>query len=243
MPRKLNGFERMWNAYPTGSVDDVKKMIGGDTTAKWILNTCVIRVCRALNYAGHPIPHGFAGLATLRGADGMRYAIRVEEIRKYLMHMYGPPVLTESRNPPRDGVPETFKGIAGIILFQVKGWADATGHVDLWDGEVCRHLDYFHKAHQIMLWPVAWNGEVKLTPGELPVALGASVGMGGQNRPEDVARVQALLDAAGHEIGPADGVISRPTIAGIMAFQKQFLDLPDGKVDPNGRTWRRLNGL
>src|SRR5262245_4829559 len=119
MPRKLSGFERMWNAYPApgGEASEAKKIIGGDVDVEWITNTCVIRVSRSLNYAGHPIPYGFDGLTTVRGADGLRYAIRVEEFRKYLTFMYGPPAFTEDRDPPREGAPASFEGKTGIIGF------------------------------------------------------------------------------------------------------------------------------
>jgi hypothetical protein len=245
MPRKLTGFERMWNAYPApgGSAEDAKKMIGGAVNAKWITNTCVIRVARALNYAGHPIPQGFAGLTTIAGADGMRYAIRIEEFRKYLTHMYGPPAVSEIRKQLSPDVPPALAGQTGIIAFLVKGWADATGHVDLWDGEYCRHSQYFEKASQILLWRVEPTGEAKIAPGTFPVPLVGSVGQGGKNRPADVARVQALLDARGFEIGPADGVMGPHVIEAILALQKPFLEAPDGRVDPNGRTWRELNGM
>lgn len=245
MPRKLTGFERMWNAYPVpgGTADEAKRMIGGDVNATWLSNTCVIRVSRSLNYAGHPVPQGFAGLSTARGADGMRYAYRVEEFRKYLTQVYGPATFVEERDPPRDGVPEGFVGQTGIIGFLVKGWADATGHFDLWDGEECRSHGYFDKAFKMLLWRVASSGDAKLAPGTSPVPLVASVGRGGQNRPEDVARVQALLDARGLPVGPADGIVTERTIAAITELQSRFLKAADGRVDPNGRTWRELNGL
>lgn len=245
MPKKLTGFERMWNAYPApgGTADDAKKVVGGGVLAKWISNTCVVRVSRAMNYAGHPIPSGFPNLTTVRGADGMRYALRVEEMRRYLTHVYGPANVAETRKEPRDEIPEAMKGQLGIIVFLVTGWSDATGHIDLWNGEDPRHGAYFHKASQIFLWNVATSGEAKLEPGTFPVPLTASVGKGGRNYPEDVARVQALLDARGIEVGPADGVLTPATIEGIVAIQKRFLESPDGRVDPNGRTWRELNGL
>lgn len=245
MPRKLTGFERMWNAYPApkGESAEAKRIIGGDVDAPWLTNTCVVRVSRSMNYAGHPIPRGFSGLSTVRGADGMRYAFRVEELRKYLVHTYGPPTFSEDRNPPRDGVPKSFEGQTGIICFRVKDWSDATGHVDLWDGQAARHNQYFHKSYSVLLWRVEPNGEAKLAAGAEPVPISASVGQGGVNKPEDVARVQALLDARGFDPGPADGVVGPRTIGAIADFQKRFLRSADGRVDPDGRTWRELNGL
>ena len=36
----------------------------------WITNTCTIRLSHALNYSGHPVNRGVAGLNTVSGADG-----------------------------------------------------------------------------------------------------------------------------------------------------------------------------
>jgi len=33
------------------------------------------------------------------------------------------------------------------------------------------------------------------------------------------------------------------TIQAIADLQRRFLSTVDGRVDPNGRTWRELNGL
>ncbi len=234
----------MWNAFPApkGSAEDAKKMIGGDVFAPWLLNTCVIRVSRSMNYAGHLVPQGFAGLSTVRGADGLRYAFRVEEFRKFLTFTYGPPSFTEDREPKAEP-PQSFIGETGIICFRVKGWSDATGHVDLWDGSAVLHSAYFNKAYSILLWSVPTMGEPKMAPGADPVPIAASVGKGGANKPEDVARVQSLLDARGFEVGPSDGIVGPRTTAGIEAFQKRFLTSVDGRVDPLGRTFRELNGL
>lgn len=245
MPRKLSGFERMWNAYPApgGTADEAKAMIGGDAAGNWLTNTCVIRVSRALNYAGHPLPQGFPGLSTVRGADGMRYAFRVEELRKYLTHVHGPPDFAVERASPAADPPEPICGKYGIIVFQVRGWLDATGHVDLWDGAECRHKSYFERSHRILFWRVASCGDTRIAPGTTVVPLTASVGRGAPNRPDDVARVQALLDARGLEVGPADGVMTQAVSDAISTFQKRFLAAADGRVDPDGRTWRELNGL
>lgn len=245
MPRKLTGFERMWNAYPApnGEAAEAKGIIGGDVNAEWLTNTCVIRVSRSLNYSGHPIPSGFKGLSTARGADGMRYAFRVEEFRKYLLFMYGPPSFSEEREPLRAEPPASFVGQAGVICFRVKGWVDATGHIDLWDGEKCCHAEYFAKSHSVQLWSVARGGDARLAPGAESVPISGSVGQGGKNEPQDVARVQALLDARGFEPGAADGSVGPRTIGAIVEFQRRFLKVTDGRVDPNGRTWRELNGL
>ncbi|MEZ4314658.1 MAG: T6SS effector amidase Tae4 family protein, partial [Polyangiaceae bacterium] len=166
-----------------------------------------------------------------------------EEFRKYLAYAYGPATLSVDRPQTSDEVPQSFRGQTGVICFRVKTWSDATGHFDLWDGNACRHHAYFGLAYQILLWRVERSGDAKLAPGSQPVPLSGSVGHGGTNKADDVARVQALLDARGFEIGPADGVMGPRTLQGILDFQRRFLKVADGRVDPNGRTWRELHGL
>ena len=73
--------------------------------------------------------------------------------------------------------------------------------------------------------------------------LKGSVGMGGANSRDDVITIQTLLKKAGSEPGKIDGVCGTRTILAITNFQKKFLPAPDGRVDPGGATWRRLNGI
>jgi|SRR5271157_1053134 len=69
-----------------------------------------------------------------------------------------------------------------------------------------------------------------------------SVGAGGKNFHDDVGTVQALLSKSGVNPGLVDGVCGAKTIAAITAFQKKFLPVPDGRVDPGGITWQKLIG-
>ncbi len=245
MPRKLSGFERMWNVYPApvGEAAEAKSIIGGGANVGWIDNTCVIRISRCLNYAGHPVPQGYKGLETVGGADGLRYAYRVTELDAYLRASYGAPSISEDRDPPSPIAPESFAGQKGLVCFHVKGWSDATGHFDLWDGARPRHAEYFAGASSVMLWRVASDGTTHLGEGARPVPIDKSVGQGGDNDREDVARVQSLLAARGFDAGPADGLLGPRTMAAIVAFQTAMGKVTDGRVDPNGRTWRDLNGL
>ncbi len=150
-------FEKLWNAYPTGEADEVKKLIGGGVAGDWVTNTCAIRMSRSFNYADQVIPksHKFddgSKMNTTFGSDKKRYAYRVREFRKYLDALYGKPDLVHDN--PGDGgpVPEDFKKHKGIIVFEVKIWTDATGHIDLWDGKDCAGHAYFDKARQVALW-------------------------------------------------------------------------------------------
>jgi hypothetical protein len=138
----LPSFSSLWANYPNGDPDAVKSMIGGHVNATWITNTCVIRLCYALNHSGYHV-HGDSGLHVVSGKDGLMYGYRVAEFKPYLEHHFGA--------PRRFGTGAQ----TGIICFEVHGWSDATGHFDLWDGGQCRHEGYFDKASAVWLWPCA----------------------------------------------------------------------------------------
>lgn len=70
----------------------------------------------------------------------------------------------------------------------------------------------------------------------------ASVGAAGRNRRADVEIVQHLLIQNGMNPGPVDGICGLRTTRAILDFQAGFLARPDGRVDPNGTTWRHLAG-
>lgn len=143
--RRLPSFDAIWNAFPHGTAAEVKQLIGGNVNADWITNTCTIRVSRALNYAGFAIPSTVPGLNTVRGGDRKRYAYRVAELRRYLRAVLGRPTVSGTD-------PALFAGKKGIIMFEVRGWSDATGHFDLWDGEQPAYSEYFDRAHLVQLW-------------------------------------------------------------------------------------------
>ena len=227
----------MWDAYPNplGTPEEAKATIGGQALAETIDNTCVLRLSRAFNYSGNPIPKSSTDeIATIRGADGLNYALRVRELARYLRRKYGPPTVEHDYPPPGGGdIPASFKGRQGVIVFEVEGWTDATGHVDLWNGARCRHNAYFNRAQHVMLW------EVEDVPAQ---CIRGSVGRGGKNEHDDVELVQQLLADNGLDPGAIDGVVGPRTIAAIERFQSAFLARPDGRVDPDGRTFRQLLG-
>lgn len=75
--------------------------------------------------------------------------------------------------------------------------------------------------------------------------IGASVGRGGTNRPDDVRTIQKLLNE--HSLPPlraldVDGYAGQQTIDAIAHFQSVKVGLkdPDGRVDPGGKTLRML---
>ncbi len=235
---QLNNFDKMWDAYPNPgeSAEAAKQTVGGRAVAGKIDNTCVLRISRAFNYSGNPIP-GTANdeILTIKGGDGRNYALRVREFTRYLKRKYGPPDLVKDYPRPGSGeIPEAFMGRQGVIIFDVKGWTDATGHADLWNGTKCRHHGYFNKASSVMLW---------LVDDELPHQLSSSVGQGGANQYDDVTLVQNMLADNGIDPGAVDGACGPKTIAAVREFQGRFLTNPDGRIDPGGRTWNELLGL
>lgn len=234
----LRNFEEMWLAYPNPgqSSSAAKATIGGRVDADWIKNTCVVRVSRALNYSDQPIPQSSNDeIVTVTGADNLNYALRVREFSKYMDRVYGPATLHHEYEGGQGGaVPPSFVGREGIIMFDVDGWSDATGHFDLWNGGRCRHAAYFNRASSVSLWEA---------DGVAPPRLGGSVGRGGRNTDADTRTVQQLLIDRGEQPGRVDGDCGPRTIAAIESFQRGFLSRPDGRVDVDGRTWRELNEL
>lgn len=239
MSEALHNFDEMWSAYPCpgGAGEEAKRMIGGAVDAAWITNTCVVRVSRALNYSGNLVPSVSGDeILTVKGADARHYALRVAEFGAYLRRRYGPPGHTHRYGPQRGGAaPAALAGRRGLICFDVSTWSDATGHFDLWDGVACRHHAYFELADAVHLWDVRPNAR--------PRTLSGSVGEGGRNLSADVLAVQDRLAHFGVDPGAVDGADGPQTRAAIRAFQGRFMGAPDGRVDPNGRTWRELLGL
>lgn len=78
--------------------------------------------------------------------------------------------------------------------------------------------------------------------------IGASVGTGGVNRPDDVKTVQSLLNLNLAHLAPlprldVNGQCGPATVEAITEFQRNVMGaaLPDGRVDPDGRTLVKLS--
>jgi peptidoglycan hydrolase-like protein with peptidoglycan-binding domain len=76
----------------------------------------------------------------------------------------------------------------------------------------------------------------------------ASVGRGGANRRNDVQVVQSLINQNIGQLVPlaplrVDGIAGPSTISAIEEFQRRIVKLAmaDGRIDPNGPTWQKLN--
>lgn len=226
----LPDFRLLWLAYPRGTSTDVKARIGGNVDKDWITNTCAIRTSHAFNYAGAKIPTG-AGMSTVSGGDGLRYAFRVAELNRYLTKKYGAATRIVAREAGSISAAD-FADIQGIICFEVDSWSDATGHFDVWNGERCAGHDYFTLAHRVSVW------EAKTT--SKPFFLSKNVGPGQPNLKKDVKVVQKLLNLHCADAGHEDGDFGPKTEYAVRRFE-QWYDLPvDGLIEPTGPTFALL---
>lgn len=142
----LPPFGLLWANYPTDrDPEAIKRKIGGRVNLPWITNTCTIRVSYAFNHAGSPIPRRHPSLSTVEGGDGYWYAFRVREFRRYLEQEFKRADVTGTSE-------QAFQGHKGVILFDVAGWSDATGHIDVWDGTQTRYAEYWRLAKAVLLW-------------------------------------------------------------------------------------------
>jgi hypothetical protein len=152
-------WSSLWNEYPdyiNYTSKQVKQEIGGAVADDWITNTCAIRLSRTLNYNGVPVPGNFSGMSTVKGGDGKRYAFRVREIDRWMHTALGKPDFEIAKKENAAFDKTTLSGSKGIIGFNIR-FADATGHLDLWDGsrfssEHATSRDYWTAAAKIWMW-------------------------------------------------------------------------------------------
>lgn len=76
----------------------------------------------------------------------------------------------------------------------------------------------------------------------MTIQITASVGKAGVNKKNDVIKIQRALNILFPSLLlDVDGLCGAKTIRRIIRFQKRFMQKPDGRVDPGGRTLKRLN--
>ncbi|WP_158823300.1 type VI secretion system amidase effector protein Tae4 [Granulicella sp. S156] len=155
---KLPNFDILRRNYPTGENPDAVRMAIGGAVARMppLSNTCVIRMSRALNYAGplYEIPQngGASPLLTYKGGDGKNYALRVAQFLHYLAQSYGRPDISKRYQRGEKESITPFLGKRGIIAWHISGWSDASGHFTLWDGTQGLYTggeDYFQDFPQV----------------------------------------------------------------------------------------------
>jgi hypothetical protein len=126
-------------------VADVGRKIGGnvqkniDLPTGGFQNACPLRMSYVLTATGFPIRKSSA-YASVTGADQHQYIYRVGDMMAYLERAFGRPDKTAKSPKLSD-----FAGMQGILVIKGHGWANAKGHITLWDGRQCSdscHLMY-----------------------------------------------------------------------------------------------------
>lgn len=162
---KVPSLSKLLDNYPDGKLDGaaVAVLIGGSVRKHFedpkfaaYKNTCAIRVSRALNYAGQPIPWAGGGLPnpymadkkirTDGGGDKRHYIYSVYDLRAYLTGKYGQPRKFSAAITQQE---LAKKGLQGIIVF-------AFYHADVWKGDTCAyHNGGFGepKVQEVLVYP------------------------------------------------------------------------------------------
>lgn len=159
-------FRDLWEAYAevgAMAAADVYELVGGPVADHYranpddYANACALRMSRGFNYGGYAIPRGTVvpgrSIYRVRGGDELPYILRVNDMIQYVKHNWGNADLTLS--PSETG---QLAGRKGLIVMEVSGWRDATGHVTLWDGVRSGDGSTYHDPHS-----GNYGGRVSLT--------------------------------------------------------------------------------
>lgn len=144
-------FHAAWAAakriyIPSNSLAHVAHTIGGqvkhnildiEPKLRW-RNTCAVRISYVLNQTGTSIP--FVRGQTVSGADGRWYFFRIGDVTTFLGKRRGKPEMVAY--PPSGG--GALAGRKGLVVFNISGWPDASGHATLWSGDSCYDNCYFN---------------------------------------------------------------------------------------------------
>jgi hypothetical protein len=155
-------WAEMKQHYPDSSIataDLYDRMIGGKFKGLYkqaaYQNTCAVRMSYGLNRSGLKLGQAPSSGGSVRGGDGHTYWIRVTDLKKELETRFkGADEALELKIIPNtligdnDGLNQVFQervmqaqdfldtklaAKSGIVVFEVRGWGDASGHFTLWD--------------------------------------------------------------------------------------------------------------
>ncbi len=130
-------FALAWSAFSQINVPvmQVGKQIGGkvqaNIEANIFQNACPIRMSYVLNRVGIRIQRNHE-YAVVSGGDQYLYMFRIKDMMAFLAHTLG-----KADKTVRSPKTSDFVGMRGIIVIKGHGWANAAGHVTLWNGSVC----------------------------------------------------------------------------------------------------------
>ena len=148
-------FAACWSAAqriyePSNPSDKVARVVGGAVawnilkaahSQRW-RNTCAVRMSYILNHSGLLIP--VIPKSTVPGADHRQYFFRISALKAFLQQRWG--LADQCLYDPVSGY--GFRLSKGILIFDVSGWGDASGHATLFDGRRCYDQCYFNDGGQ-----------------------------------------------------------------------------------------------
>ncbi len=164
----LPGRNAFYDAFPKDgaagmSARQVYQLVGGNM---WIQhdngnpnyqNACAIRVSRALNYSGHPVPV-FKNNANVqrseKGDDNKNYILDAASLLAYMKKAYpnNPPLHLENKTPEEFLTAINGKWGIYIMIPKPNSDFDASGHADFFSFSGCLSNCYFNKAKEIYFW-------------------------------------------------------------------------------------------
>jgi hypothetical protein len=147
---------------PTPELYDQK--IGGNFKkiylSKAYANTCAVRMSYALNRSGLKLGIAPSNNGNRVGGDGFNYWLRVQDVKGELMKRFkgtdeelvlklAPKSVIgdqealdaaygERWEAAQDFIDNKLAGRNGIVVFETRGYLNATGHFTLWDGDAKR---------------------------------------------------------------------------------------------------------
>ena len=141
-------------AYPTdiNQAGNIWELIGGKVLSNAksgvFCNSCSIRISHALNKSGVLIPFKRNETSSGKSPPKWWYIFRVQKMKDFLNENFGEPEIFTDES--------TFKRCAkkGILIMDISGWADATGHATLWNRkETIDNTDhYFKNTDKFSIW-------------------------------------------------------------------------------------------
>jgi Type VI secretion system (T6SS), amidase effector protein 4 len=164
--QNLPGRNAFYDAFPkvgaSGMTSDlVYELVGGHMweahkgNDKNYQNACAIRVSRALNYSGKPIPvfiNNKGKQKTEKGKDGLNYILDASSLLAYMLKAFPdtPPVHLKNKTP--DEYQKALNGKWGIYIMVPKIGFGASGHADFYSQSGCLSRCYFSDAAEIYFW-------------------------------------------------------------------------------------------
>jgi hypothetical protein len=162
MSKQLPGYYLFEKHYTKIDVDaDNASTIAG--LKKRVVNACAVRLSYAFNHiSGHQIPSSPKGVSgnVWKGLNG-NYILGSLGFARYLTAQYGTPATHKPSVHLTD-----YRDRRGMIFYDVRGWANAYGHVALWDGTKGWRGEFFKEARKVWFWEMA-SGPGALISAEL----------------------------------------------------------------------------